>query len=142
MKILATIKAVAITRQYQRQDGTFGNVYGVTLESGDDVILAETFVNKEGQERRGILPGNIGTARIELSVRDWRDRNGNDHQTQDIRLADFQPVQNRNISTESAQTAAGGATEQPKEEKPAESTQVPAEPEHQPEEGKTSDLPF
>lgn len=142
MKILATIKAVAITRQYQRQDGTFGNVYGVTLESGDDVILAETFVNKEGQERRGILPGNIGTARIELSVRDWRDRNGNDHQTQDIRLADFQPVQNRNISTESAQTAAGGATEQPKEEKPAEGTKVPAEPEPQPEEGKTSDLPF
>lgn len=142
MKILATIKVVAITRQYQRQDGTFGNVYGVTLESGDDVILAETFVNKEGQERRGILPGNIGTARIELSVRDWRDRNGNDHQTQDIRLADFQPVQNRNISTESAQTAAGGATEQPKEEKPAEGTQVPAEPEPQPEEGKTSDLPF
>lgn len=142
MKILATIKAVAITRQYQRQDGTFGNVYGVTLESGDDVILAETFVNKEGQERRGILPGNIGTARIELSVRDWRDRNGNDHQTQDIRLADFQPVQNRNISTESAQTAAGGATEQPKEEKPADGTQVPAEPEPQLEEGKTSDLPF
>lgn len=98
MKILATIKAVAITRQYQRQDGTFGNVYGVTLESGDDVILAETFVNKEGQERRGILPGNIGTARIELSVRDWRDRNGNDHQTQDIRLADFQPAQNRKAS--------------------------------------------
>lgn len=95
MKILATIKAVAITRQYQRQDGTYGNVYGVTIESGDDVILAETFVNKEGQERRGILPGNIGTARIELSVRDWRDRNGNDHQTQDIRLADFQPAQNR-----------------------------------------------
>lgn len=141
MKILATIKAVAITRQYQRQDGTFGNVYGVTLESGDDVILAETFVNKEGQERRGILPGNIGTARIELSVRDWRDRNGNDHQTQDIRLADFQPVQNRNISTESAQTAAGGQ-EAPKEEKPAEGTQVPAEPEPKPEEGKTSDLPF
>lgn len=102
MKILATIKAVAITRQYQRQDGTFGNVYGVTLESGDDVILAETFVNKEGQERRGILPGNIGTARIELSVRDWRDRNGNDHQTQDIRLADFQPAQNRKASDTAA----------------------------------------
>ena len=102
MKLLATIKAVAITRQYQRKDGTFGNVYGVTLESGDDVILAETFVNKEGQERRGILPGNIGTARIELSVRDWRDRNGNDHQTQDIRLADFQPAQNRKASDTAA----------------------------------------
>ena len=109
MKILATIKTVAITRQYQRQDGTFGNVYGVTLESGDDVILAETFVNKEGQERRGILPGNIGTARIELSVRDWRDRNGNDHQTQDIRLADFQPAQNRKASDNAPATEAAKA---------------------------------
>lgn len=118
MKILATIKAVAITRQYQRQDGTFGNVYGVTLESGDDVILAETFVNKEGQERRGILPGNIGTARIELSVRDWRDRNGNDHQTQDIRLADFQPAQNRKASDTPATDAATAAPE----------TQAPAQP--------------
>lgn len=112
MKILATIKAVAITRQYQRQDGTFGNVYGVTLESGDDVILAETFVNKEGQERRGILPGNIGTARIELSVRDWRDRNGNDHQTQDIRLADFQPAQNRKASDNAPATEAAPAAPQ------------------------------
>lgn len=109
MKILATIKTVAITRQYQRQDGSFGNVYGVTLESGDDVILAETFVNKEGQERRGILPGNIGMARIELSVRDWRDRNGNDHQTQDIRLADFQPAQNRRASNNAPATDAASA---------------------------------
>lgn len=119
MKILATIKTVAITRQYQRQDGTFGNVYGVTLESGDDVILAETFVNKEGQERRGILPGNFGTARIELSVRDWRDRNGNDHQTQDIRLADFQPAQNRKSSD------AAPATDKPQE---VNLTELPAQP--------------
>lgn len=113
MKILATIKTVAITRQYQRQDGTFGNVYGVTLESGDDVIIAETFVNKEGQERRGILPGNIGTARIELSVRDWRDRNGNDHQTQDIRLADFQPAQNRKSSDATPATEAAPEAQAP-----------------------------
>ncbi len=137
MKILATIKAVAITRQYQRQDGTFGNVYGVTLESGDDVILAETFVNKEGQERRGILPGNIGTARIELSVRDWRDRNGNDHQTQDIRLADFQPAQNRKAS-ETAAPATEAAPAAPQEPQgPAEGAQ-PVEGEINPETG----LPF
>lgn len=140
MKILATIKAVAITRQYQRQDGTFGNVYGVTLESGDDVILAETFVNKEGQERRGILPGNIGTARIELSVRDWRDRNGNDHQTQDIRLADFQPAQNRKASD----TAAPATEQKPQE---VDLTQVPGQPveEAQPVEGEINQekgLPF
>lgn len=140
MKILATIKSVAITRQYQRQDGTFGNVYGVTLESGDDIILAETFVNKEGQERRGILPGNIGTARIELSVRDWRDRNGNDHQTQDIRLADFQPAQNRKASDTPATEAA------PETQAPAQPTaeQVKAEAEAAVEQAKVegTDLPF
>ena len=137
MKILATIKAVAITRQYQRQDGTYGNVYGVTLESGDDVILAETFVSKDGQERRGILPGNIGTARIELSVRDWRDRNGNDHQTQDIRLADFQPAQNRKASDTNA-PATEEAQVQPAPE------QVKAEPEAAAQEAQVdgSNLPF
>ena len=142
MKILATIKAVAITRQYQRQDGTFGNVYGVTLESGDDVILAETFVSKDGQERRGILPGNIGTARIELSVRDWRDRNGNDHQTQDIRLADFQPAQNRRVSD----TAAPATEEAPETQAPAQPApeQVKAEAEAAVEQAQVdgSNLPF
>ena len=140
MKILATIKAVAITRKYQRQDGTFCNVYGVTLESGDDVILAETFVNKEGQERRGILPGNIGTARIELSVRDWRDRNGNDHQTQDIRLADFQPAQNRKAS-DTAAPATEAAPQAPAQPAPE---QVKAEPEAAVEQAQVdgSNLPF
>lgn len=142
MKILATIKAVAITRQYQRQDGTFGNIYGVTLESGDDVILAETFLNKEGQERRGILPGNIGTARIELSVRDWRDRNGNDHQTQDIRLVDFQLAQNRKASdTAAPATEAAPETQAPSQPTPE---QVKAEAEAAVEQAKVegSDLPF
>ena len=140
MKILATIKAVAITRQYQRQDGTFGNVYGVTLESGDDVIIAETFVNKEGQERRGILPGNIGTARIELSVRDWRDRNGNYHQTQDIRLADFQPAQNRKAS-DTAEPATEAAPQAPAQPAPE---QVKSEPEAPVEQAQVdgSNLPF
>ena len=39
MKILATIKSVEITRTYPHQDGTFGNVYGVTIESGNDTII-------------------------------------------------------------------------------------------------------
>jgi len=141
MKILATIKSVEIVRSFPHQDGTFGNVYGVTIESGDDEIIAETFVSKEGQERRGIVPGAIGTAILEFSVSRGVNKSGQSYTFQRIGLMRFD-LANRNISTESAQTAAGGATEQPKEEKPAEGTQVPAEPEPKPEEGKTSDLPF
>lgn len=141
MKILATIESVEITRKVQHQDGTWGNVYGITLASGDDRILAERFTSDEGLKKAGIVAGAVGNAQLEFNVNRGTSKAGNPYCIQNIRLARFD-LANRNISTESAQTAAGGATEQPKEEKPAESTQVPAEPEPQPEEGKTSDLPF
>jgi len=142
MKVLATIKAVEIVRQFQHQDGTFGNVYGVTIESGDDLIIAETFKTAESQKRDGIIPGAVGTAVLEFTISRGVNKMGKGYTIQRIGLKRFD-LANRNISTESAQTAAGGATEQPKEEKPAEGTQVPAEPqEPKPEEGKTSDLPF
>lgn len=141
MKILATIESVEITRKVQHQDGTWGNVYGITLASGDDRILAERFTSDEGLKKAGIVAGAVGNAQLEFNVNRGTSKAGNPYCIQNIRLARFD-LANRNISTESAQTAAGGATEQPKEEKPAECTQVPAEPEPKPEEGKTSDLPF
>lgn len=128
MKLLATIKSVKLARQYQRQDGTYANIFGVTLESGDDTIMAETFLSKESQQRRGIVPGAIGNATVTMSLREWTDRQGNPHTTQEVRLADF-ALANRHISTESAPTAASeesSATEQPAAEKPAE-TLTPAE---------------
>ena len=141
MKILATIESVEITRKVQHQDGTWGNVYGITLASGDDRILAERFTSDEGLKKAGIVAGKVGNAQLEFNVNRGTSKAGNPYCIQNIRLVRFD-LANRNISTESAQKAAGGTTEQPKEEKPAESTQVPAEPEPQPEEGKTSDLPF
>ena len=141
MKILATIESVEITRKVQHQDGTWGNVYGITLASGDDRILAERFTSDEGLKKAGIVAGAVGNAQLEFNVNRGTSKAGNPYCIQNIRLVRFD-LANRNISTESAQTAAGGTTEQPKEEKPAESTQVPAEPEPQPEEGKTSCLPF
>ena len=141
MKILATIESVEITRKVQHQDGTWGNVYGITLASGDDRILAERFTSDEGLKKAGIIAGAVGNAQLDFNVNRGTSKAGNPYCIQNIRLVRFD-LANRNISTESAQTAAGGATEQPKEEKPAEGTQVPAEPEPQPEEGKTSDLPF
>ena len=141
MKILATIESVEITRKVQHQDGTWGNVYGITLASGDDRILAERFTSDEGLKKAGIVAGAVGNAQLEFNVNRGTSKAGNPYCIQNIRLVRFD-LANRNISTESSQTAAGGATEQPKEEKPAEGTQVPAEPEPQPEEGKTSDLPI
>lgn len=128
MKLLATIKSVKLARQYQRQDGTYANIFGVTLESGDDTIMAETFLSKESQQKRGIVPGAIGNATVTMSLREWTDRQGNPHTTQEVRLADF-ALANRHISTESAQAAASedsSAVEQPAAEKPAESL-TPAE---------------
>ena len=141
MKILATIESVEITRKVQHSDGTWGNVYGITLASGDDRILAERFTSDEGLKKAGIVAGAVGNAQLDFNVNRGTSKAGNPYCIQNIRLVRFD-LANRNISTESAQTAAGGATEQPKEEKPAEGTQVPADPEPKPEEGKTSDMPF
>ena len=128
MKLLATIKSVKLARQYQRQDGTYANIFGVTLESGDDTIMAETFLSKESQQKKGIVPGAIGNATVTMSLREWTDRQGNPHTTQEVRLADF-ALANRHISTESAPNATteeSSAVEQPAAEKPAE-TLTPAE---------------
>ena len=139
MKILATIESVEITRKVQHQDGTWGNVYGITLASGDDRILAERFTSDEGLKKAGIVAGAVGNAQLEFNVNRGTSKAGNPYCIQNIRLVRFD-LANRNISTESAQTAAG-VQEALKAEKPAEGAQ-PAEPEPQPEEGKTSDLPF
>jgi hypothetical protein len=143
MKILATIESVKVARQRQNDDGTWSPVYGIKLVSGDDVIVAESYRTKESLAKAGIVKDAVGTAQIEFKVKEGTsEKTGKDYCFQSITLRDFS-LANRNISTESAQTAAGGATEQPKEEKPAEGAQVPAEPqEPKPEEGKTSDLPF
>lgn len=96
MKVLSTIKAVKVSRQYKRQDGIYAAIYGITIESGDDTIYAETFITKDGQQKRGITPGAIGTAILEMSVRDWTDNSGNARHTQDVKLTDF-VMANRNL---------------------------------------------
>lgn len=96
MKVLSTIKAVKVSRQYKRQDGSYAAIYGITIEAGDDTIYAETFITKDGQQKRGIAPGAIGTAILEMSVRDWTDNSGNARHTQDIKLTDF-VMANRNL---------------------------------------------
>lgn len=99
MKVLATIKSVEITRTFQHQDGTYGNVYGVIMQVGEDSIIAETYRSQESQKKAGIVPGAIGTATLELEARPWQDKQGGHHTAQDIKLVRFD-LANRNISTD------------------------------------------
>ena len=140
MKILATIESVKVSRQRQNQDGTWSPVYGIKLVAGDDEILAESYRTKESLTNAGIVAGAVGKAQIEFSVKEGTsDKTGKDYRFQQITLRNFD-LANRNISTESAQTPANGATAQPQEEKPAE----PAQPAEQPQEASTegTNLPF
>ena len=133
MKLLATIKSVEITRTYPHQDGTFGNVYGVTIESGNDTIIAETFRTAESQKKAGIVPGAIGTAVMEFSVRPWTDKQGKAHYAQDIKLERFE-LANTNIRTGEFSTEAAPAAPA------ADPAPAPQEPAGE-QQGK-SDLPF
>ena len=140
MKILATIKSVEITRTFQHQDGTYGNVYGVTIESGNDTIIAETFRSAESQKKVGIVPGAIGNATLIFDVNRGTSKAGNPYVIQSIKLDRFD-LANQNIRTDAP------ATEQKPQE--VDLTQVPgqlvegAQPVEQAQEAETKgDLPF
>jgi hypothetical protein len=125
MKLLATIKSVEITRTYPHQDGTFGNVYGVTIESGNDTIIAETFRTAESQKKAGIVPGAIGTATIAFEVRPWTDKQGKAHYAQDIKLERFELANTNSRTGEAATEAAPAAPAAPAAD-PAPAPQEPA----------------
>ena len=98
MKILATIESVEITRKVQHADGTWGNVYGITLASGDDRILAERFTSDEGLKKAGIVAGAVGNAQLEFNVNRGTSKAGNPYCIQNIRLVRFD-LANQNIKT-------------------------------------------
>ena len=117
MKILATIESVEITRKVQHQDGTWGNVYGITLASGDDRILAERFTSDEGLKKAGIIAGAVGNAQLDFNVNRGTSKAGNPYCIQNIRLVRFD-LANRNITNDTAAPVTETAPE----------TQAPAAP--------------
>ena len=117
MKILATIESVEITRKVQHQDGTWGNVYGITLASGDDRILAERFTSDEGLKKAGIIAGAVGNAQLDFNVNRGTSKAGNPYCIQNIRLVRFD-LSNRNLTNDTAAPATEAAAE----------TQAPAQP--------------
>ena len=104
MKILATIESVEITRKVQHQDGTWGNVYGITFASGDDRILAERFTSDEGLKKAGIIAGAVGNAQLDFNVNRGTSKAGNPYCIQNIRLVRFD-LANRNITNDTASPA-------------------------------------
>lgn len=138
MKILATIESVEITRKVQHQDGTWGNVYGITLASGDDRILAERFTSDEGLKKAGIIAGAVGNAQLDFNVNRGTGKNGNPYCIQNIRLVRFD-LANRNLTNDNA--APASETQAPAQPTPE---QVKAEAEAAVEQAKVegTDLPF
>ena len=90
MKALVTIESVKVSRKVQRNDGTWGNVYGITLVTGDDKILAESFRTDESLKKIGVVPGAIGTATLELKVSEGISKAGNPYCIQNINLRSFE----------------------------------------------------
>ena len=137
MKILATIKSVEITRKVQHADGTWGNVYGITLASGDDRILAERFTSDEGLKKAGIVAGAVGNAQLEFNVNRGTSKAGNPYCIQNIRFVRFD-LANQNIRTDAP------ATEQKPQDNPPAAPAAPADPAEQPQEAKAegTNLPF
>jgi hypothetical protein len=106
MKLLATIKDVRLARQYEREDHSWGQVYKVTIESGDDTIIAECYSSKEYQAQQGIVPGAIGDVTLKMSLSKNTGRDG--FQFQQISLTRF-ALANAHIKTQATEAA----TEQP-----------------------------
>jgi hypothetical protein len=115
MKLLATIKDVRLARQYEREDHSWGQVYKVTIESGDDTIIAECYSSKEYQAQQGIVPGAIGDVTLKMSLSKNTGRDG--FQFQQISLTRF-ALANAHIKTQ--------ATEAAHEQPAAETTQEAA----------------
>lgn len=92
MLLLAEVRAIALTRSWRREDGTYGNVYQVEMKSGDDVLLVETFLTQEGMDKRGIVPGAVGQARVLFDINAFTNREGKRMKVQRIRLESFEPM--------------------------------------------------
>ena len=90
MKVLVTIESVKVSRKVQRNDGTWGNVYGITMVTGDDKILAESFRSDESLKKAGIVPGAIGTVQLEFKVSEGISKAGNPYCIQNINLRSFE----------------------------------------------------
>ena len=134
MRLLGIIKNIGEARQWMTQTGPV-TIYPVTFEAEGNTFLGDLFASASYITNRGICPNAVGYFTLEFKIKDVKNKEGVVlFQRQDVRFRDFQ-LANANLA--GAQTPATEAAPAAPQE-----PQVPAEPEPQPEEGKTSDLPF
>ena len=133
MRLLGIIKNIGEARQWMTQTGPV-TIYPVTFEAEGNTFLGDLYASRDYITSRGIVPGAVGYFDLKFKPKDVKNKDGVVlFQRQDVRFSDFR-LANQNIRTEAPATEAAPAAPQ--------ESQVPAEPEPQPEEGKTSDLPF
>ena len=68
MKLLGKIVSIVETDVFKRKDDTWGPIYSVRIESGDDEFAARTFHSKDNQARIGMTVGAYGEFRITSEV--------------------------------------------------------------------------
>ena len=138
MKLLVKIGPIEVARNYTDRNGQQREIYGVMMRSGDDYLKAETFLSHQGMERRGIVEGAVGTAKIDFELNQFENRQtGKKSWFQKISLVDF-TLANQNI-TPSEQAPAEQAPQE--EAQPAPDAPVAPATEAKVE-GEGSNLPF
>ena len=139
MRLLGIIKKIdGKPRTWTNANGETVYSFRMAFEAEGNQFLGEYTIAPQRLAQLGIRPGAVGYLDIKFSIRDYTSKTtGEAVSVQDIRFSKWS-LANANQPAE----APANAPEPSAEEKPAEGTQVPAEPEPQPEEGKTSDLPF
>ena len=156
MRLLGIIKKIeGKPRTWTNQNGETVYAFRMAFEAEGNQFFGEYVIAPTRLAQLGIRPGAVGHMDLRFSIRDFESKNtGETIYVQQVNFSKWS-LANQNApeapATEAApaadpqpaQPAAGGENNQPAQEKPAEGTQVPAEPqEPKPEEGKTSDLPF
>lgn len=123
MKALVVIDSIELSRKYQRQDGTMQNIHRVVMHTESDQFAAETFQTKESMEKRGIVPGAVGSIELEFKVSRGTSKSGEPYCVQNIRLSRFE-LANRNINVQAAAPADAAVEEAPVAEPAAEEAQI------------------
>ena len=104
-------------------------IYPVTFEAEGNTFIGDLYASRDYITSRGIVPGAVGYFDLKFKPKDVKNKDGVVlFQRQDVRFSDFR-LANQNLTGAQAPAA-------------PHVRQVPAEPEPNPAEGKTSDLPF
>lgn len=139
MKLLGKIVSIVETEVFKRKDGTWGPIYSVRIESGDDEFAARTFHSKEGQARIGMTVGAYGEFRITAEVSEGnRNADGKPYMIERKTIHRFTA-----LTPQGAQKAPQNATDAPQDADSAQVAQSTTKEENVPQNEENGDkMPF